>query len=83
MGNLAASNEAMAEYEDKFVEEFPMEMAGMYAWRGDLDPAFQWLDRAAETDWQGILDYLYDPFFKNLHSDPRWDVYVNKLRSAD
>lgn len=83
LGNLEASDAAMAEYEEKYSAEFPIEMAGMYAWRGELDLAFLRLDRAAETYNPGDLDYLLDPFLKNLHNDPRWDVYINKVRSAN
>jgi len=83
LGNLEASNATMVEYEEKYSSEHPQEMAGMYAWRGEPDPAFLWLDRARAVKTYDLGNIFEDSFLRNLHSDPRWDVYVNKLRSAD
>src|SRR5439155_10942518 len=44
-----APDEARAElaaFSARFGEEDPMAVADLYAWRGDADQAFEWLDRA-------------------------------------
>jgi len=58
-------------------EEAPYEIAGVYAWTGDLDAAFDWLDRGL----QGLDDTslrvrfpIGDPFLEPLHDDPRWET---------
>jgi adenylate cyclase len=57
----------------------PFEMAGVYAFRGQLDEAFKWLDLAyAQKD-----PYLYsikgEPTMKNLEEDPRYKAFLKKM----
>jgi TolB-like protein/Tfp pilus assembly protein PilF len=58
-------------------EEAPRVLAGVYAWTGDPDAAFDWLDRGL----QGLDDIslrarfpIGDPFLRPLHDDPRWET---------
>ena len=54
-------------------------IAKIYAWTGELDEAFRWLDIVLEKEdpvW--ITDYL-NPFYRNLHADPRWHSFLEKL----
>jgi len=54
-------------------------IAQIYAWTGELDEAFKWLDIVAEKeDPVRITDYL-NPFYRNLHADPRWNIFLEKL----
>ena len=47
-------------------------MALLYAYLGDTDAAFNWLDRA---DAIGSLSVMpYDMYYSNLHDDPRWSA---------
>jgi TolB-like protein len=47
-------------------------MALLYAYLGDTDAAFNWLDRA---DAAGSLNVMpYDMYYSNLHNDPRWSA---------
>jgi hypothetical protein len=34
------------EYIKKYATSFPFGMAVIYAWRGENDPAFEWLEKA-------------------------------------
>jgi TolB-like protein/tetratricopeptide (TPR) repeat protein len=59
------------------------QIADVYAYRGDKDRAFEWLERA---HWQrdGSLGFMRcDPFLEDLHEDPRWDVFLRKMGLAD
>ena len=57
-------------------------IADVYAYRGDKDRAFEWLERARrQRDGLGFM--RGDPFFANLHEDPRWDVFLRKMVLAD
>ena len=51
-------------------EEWPSEVAPVYAWTGDVDSAFHWLEKSV-TEEPGGFD-TQDPLLKALHSDPRW-----------
>lgn len=47
------------------------ELARSYAWTGNADEAFHSLEIAAENDFY-LIRIVFDPFFANLHDDPRW-----------
>ena len=55
------------------------EIAGIYAFRGERDEAFQWLDQAyAQKD-----PYLYsikgNPMLKKIEGDPRYGAFLKKM----
>jgi len=52
------------------------------AFRGEIDKAFEWLDRAYNSDESGS-SILYDPLFANLHGDPRWEPFLDKIGLPD
>ena len=55
------------------------EIAEVYAYRGESDKAFAWLDRAY-LQRDGGLTYLeVDPLLNNLHQDLRYSDLVNKM----
>ena len=56
----------------------------VYAFRGDLDKAFEWLERARTEHDTGLGQLIKtDPFLRNLHSDPRWNEFLAKIGLAD
>ena len=77
LGNVEAADAALMEYQEKYGAESPAGIAGIYAWRGEADQAFDWLDRALRQDPN--LDRMWerDQFFSSLHKDPRWAEYVD------
>jgi TolB-like protein/Tfp pilus assembly protein PilF len=55
------------------------QVAEVYAWRGERDAAFKWLDRA-HAQHDGILVQIkFDPLLAKLHSDPRFAAMVKKM----
>ena len=55
------------------------QVAEVYAWRGERDPAFIWLERA-HAQHDGILVQLkFDPLLAKLHTDPRFAAMVEKM----
>ncbi|HEX4666162.1 MAG TPA: tetratricopeptide repeat protein [Chthoniobacterales bacterium] len=58
-------------------------IADVYAYRGDKDRAFEWLERARRQRDGGLGFMRCDPFLTNLHEDPRWDVLLRKMGLAD
>ena len=47
-------------------------IAENFAWRGEIDRAFEWLDRARNEKQYMWGSLVFDPAFRNLHADPRW-----------
>ncbi len=56
----------------------PMDLAQLYAWRGDLDEAFRWLEIAYEHK-DGANGVKNDPFFRSVKGDPRYRAFLRKV----
>jgi serine/threonine protein kinase/TolB-like protein/tetratricopeptide (TPR) repeat protein len=56
------------------------QIAEVYAWRGDLDKAFEWLDKAYELRDGGLQEVRNDPLIRKLHSDPRFNTFLAKMK---
>jgi adenylate cyclase len=59
------------------------QIAEAYAYRGDKDRAFEWLERARRQRDPGLGDLLKDPLLEKLHGDPRWNAFVRAMGLAD
>jgi tetratricopeptide (TPR) repeat protein len=55
------------------------QIAEVYAWRGQADQAFAWLDEAVRAFDPGIRGYRTSRWFGPLKSDPRYAHYLKKL----
>jgi hypothetical protein len=51
----------------------PEAVARIYAWIGDSDQAFEWIELAVEQEGPGVLDELSADFYSKIKADPRWD----------
>jgi tetratricopeptide (TPR) repeat protein len=51
-----------------------------YAYRGDRDLALQWLERAYEQREPALSYIVGEPLFKNLADDPRYKVFLRKMK---
>ena len=54
-------------------------IATIYAWTGDADSAFAWLDRAYQQRDGWMTSILNEPLFAGLHGDPRWAEQLERL----
>ena len=79
MGREADADAALA----KLIEEEEMEaaynIAYVYAYRGEVDRAFEWLDKAVEYNDPGLSDLPIESLFSNLHDDPRWLPFLESI----
>ena len=73
---FADFEEAFAELREKWGERWPIEVAHVYAWIGDTDQAFVWMDK--ELGVNGLGGVMVDNFFTELHDDPRWQPFLEK-----
>jgi TolB-like protein len=55
------------------------QVAEILAFRGDIDSAFEWLQRAWDQKDGGLSEMIGNHFFNNLHTDPRWAGFLNRL----
>ena len=52
----------------------------VHAWRGEIDQAFAWMDRASSQRDAGLIYIQFDPLLKNLRGDPRYARWLRKMR---
>ena len=82
LGNIEAANIALEELITSAGEKWPSEIAHVYAFRNDLENAFEWLERSLETGG-GWAEEKLNPLFDNLRDDPRWTEHFAKLGVSD
>jgi adenylate cyclase len=84
LGRKAESEAALNELQEGLGDKWPSEIAMVYAWIGDKDAAFQWLDKEIEVNGTyGWTQIPQDPHFRNLRDDPRWQALLTKVGVSD
>ena len=57
-----------------------VEVAEVHAVRGEIDLAFEWLERAYASRDAGIAQIKALRYLGPLHGDPRWPAFLARLR---
>lgn len=73
------SDAALKELIEKFHANAAWSIATVYAQRNERDEAFKWIDCAYSQHDGGLIFLRIDPLLKNLHNDPRYTAFLNKL----
>ena len=55
------------------------QVAEVYAWRGETDKAFEWLQISLDNHDTGLLSLLIDPLMHNLRRDSRYKALLEKI----
>ncbi|HET9950778.1 MAG TPA: protein kinase, partial [Candidatus Eisenbacteria bacterium] len=83
MEHPSESDEALRELIEEFADDSACQIAEVYGARGEVDTAFQWLDRAYAQRDPGLADVKPSPHLRSLHADPRWRVFLEKVGLGD
>jgi TolB-like protein/Tfp pilus assembly protein PilF len=59
------------------------QIAEVFAQRGDIDRAFEWLERAYASRDAGLSEMKASPRLRALHRDPRWAAFMKKMGLED
>jgi len=78
-GDRAAADAALAEMVANDRDLLAYQIAEVYAWRGETDKAFEWLQISFDNHDTGTLTLLVDPLLRGLRDDPRYKNLVAKL----
>lgn len=76
LGRLTEFERAFTELRERWGERWPIEVAHVYAWVGDTDKSFAWLEKELEVN--GLSGVMVDNFFTKMHQDPRWQPLLAK-----
>ena len=79
LGNKDASDAALQQLGDNHGNEAAYQCAEVCGWRGEIDRAFEWLERAYTQRDPGLAIACSDPFFRPLQDDPRWAPFMKKM----
>lgn len=80
LGRHADSDAALGDLTKQFAGEWAYQIAEVHAFRGEIDEAFTWLDRAYAQRDGGFSEMKGDPLLKNLEGDPRYSAFLRKLK---
>ena len=83
LGHPAESEAALQELIERDSAGAAYQVAEVYAYRGQPDLAFEWLDRAHAQRDAGVTTAKASPLLRNLHADPRWPAFLARIGLAD
>ena len=81
-GDATASDAALRRLIDEYGYAVSFQIAVAHAWRGEVDAAFDWLERAYRERDSGLGESVAYPLLRVLHGDPRWLALMRKMGFA-
>jgi adenylate cyclase len=80
LGHHEQSQQALDQTIAESAKYAAYQIGEIYAWRGQKDQAFQWLERAYTQHDGGLLIVKTDPLLASLRSDPRYQALLAKMK---
>src|SRR5215510_450373 len=78
-GDRPSADAALAQLIARDRNVMAYQVAEVYAWRGETDKAFEWLQISIDNHDTGLLSLLIDPLMRTLQRDPRYNSLVAKV----
>jgi TolB-like protein len=79
LGHAAKSEAALQVEIADYAKGGAYQIAQVYAWRGEADKAFEWLDRGFDQHDGGLTFMRIDPLFAAVRTDPRYAALLKKM----
>jgi serine/threonine-protein kinase len=79
IGRAKESQQALDELIAKYAHGSAFQIAESYAWRGEKDKAFDWLERAYQQRDGGLAEIKGDPPLASLRGDRRYKALLHKM----
>lgn len=80
-GSIEASDQAIEAMRADATSQ--VAVASVYAYRGEKDRAFDYLEQAHRSDVDAIMEVRMYAAFTPLHDDPRWTALLEQLGLSD
>lgn len=80
LGREKESQAALAELINDYGATAAFQVAEAYAFRGEADETFDWLERARAQRDGALIGIKGNPFLKNIERDPRYGAFLQKMR---
>ncbi len=82
-GRHDASDAALRDLEERHGTTSGFQIAAVRSGRGEVDAAFEWLERAHADRDSGLPLVKAEPVFRSLYGDPRWPAFLRKIGLGD
>jgi tetratricopeptide (TPR) repeat protein len=79
LGREQDSKAALNALITKYSIDSAYQIAQVYAYRGESDKSFEWLERAYKQRDAGLTEIMTDPQLKDLRRDPRYIDLLHKM----
>jgi hypothetical protein len=79
LGHSGESQQALDELIAAFGHRAAYQIGEVYAWRGEKDRSFEWLQRAY-AQREEIQHLKVDPLLRKLRGDPRYVALLKKMK---
>jgi len=79
LGHRTESDAALQELIENHAAEGAFQIANVYAERGEVDRAFEWLERAHAQRDTGLVEIKAGRHLRTLHGDARWGAFLTKM----
>jgi tetratricopeptide (TPR) repeat protein len=79
LGRRSESDANLARLLAEYPKQTPCQIAEVYSFRGEMDPAFEWLERAYALRDDSLPEIKGDPLLKGLRGDRRYAALVRKI----
>lgn len=80
LGRKEEADAALVELVEKDSVTAAFQVAEVYAFRGQADAAFEWLERAFAQRDPGLAELKGDPLLRSLEADPRFRALLARMR---
>ncbi|MEO6217310.1 MAG: tetratricopeptide repeat protein [Sphingomonas sp.] len=78
-GDTKAADEALNALIAGHSNDMSFQIATVYAFRGDADKAFEWLEQGYQKQDPGVMSIVENAFTRELRSDPRFTAFAQKI----
>jgi len=80
LGEKKEADAALRDFIAKYSDDSAYQVASAFAYRGETENAFKWLDKAYARRDTGLSDVKVDPLLNRVRKDPRYAALLNKMR---
>lgn len=79
LNQIDKAESTLKEYINKYGDVWAYQISEAFAFKGDIDMAFHWLERAYEQRDSGLTNMKIAPYLASLHDDVRWRPFLSKI----
>ena len=79
LGRKKEVDKLLSDYIIKFPKDHAYQIAEIYAFQGEKDKAFEWLEESYKVRETRLTFLKGDPLLKNLKNDPRYVTFMKKM----